>query len=268
MEDAMMSAVHLVDMGERLRRIALPAFCGDHNAASLFAHRQLMRTLDREQAHPGGREVLIGPRRLQGVFEAPLEAQGVVILPRTRAAHRDWAGVGEAAAFLRACGFATLCVSLYSPGDAVDERAVDNAAADGACLVEAIDWLHRAWQSAHVSVALVACAWHAGAAIIAATQRAARIRTIVWWGGLQGLPQPVLTGLRMPILLLVGAQDAKSLSLSRTVCRLMRGEARLSVVPGSLASLEDGSPARAALDAAGEWLLRHWKEVDDAKSGV
>ncbi len=261
----MMSAVRLVDMGERLRRIALPAFAGDHNAASLFAHRRLMRALNGEHASPGAREVLIGPRRLQGVFEAPLEAQGVIILPGGRVGRGDCAGPAEAAAFLRACGFATLCVNLRNPTDAAGPRAIDHATADGARLVDAVDWLHRAWQTAHLPVALVVCASQSAGAVIAATQRAARIRTIVSWGGLQDLSAPVLAGLCIPTLLLVGAEDARAVALNRTARRLMRHEARLAVVPGFLDALEDAPPARAALDMAGQWLLGQWKEADDAK---
>jgi hypothetical protein len=46
----MMSVSQIVDMGERLRELALPLYRGDLNAASLFAHDMLMRAL---RAPPG-----------------------------------------------------------------------------------------------------------------------------------------------------------------------------------------------------------------------
>lgn len=46
----MMSASQIVDMGERLRELALPIYRDDLNAASLLTHDMLMRAL---RAPPG-----------------------------------------------------------------------------------------------------------------------------------------------------------------------------------------------------------------------
>jgi putative phosphoribosyl transferase len=121
-------------------------------------------------------------------------------------------------------------------------------------LIEALDWAAGRADLAHLHAGLWATGMAAAAALIAATQRSARVAAVVASSGRPDLAGPALARVAVPTLLVVGGNDPEGLSFNRAAMLALTCEKRLEVVPGAATGFEEPGAMEAVAHLAGAWL--------------
>jgi pimeloyl-ACP methyl ester carboxylesterase len=97
----------------------------------------------------------------------------------------------------------------------------------------------------------------AAAALLAAPEAGSQLRAIVSRGGRPDLAAEVLSQVRVPTLLIVGARDTTVLELNRGAYRRMTCERRLVVIPGAGHLFEEGDTLDEVARHARNWFLNY-----------
>lgn len=207
--------------------------------------------------------VRVGPRGLSGEAGVPARALGLVVF-----AHGSGSGRGSprnrfVTTVLHDRRMATLLFDLLTADEALDRRNVFDIDLLAQRVVEVIDWLHEDGAPADLlgpcrrRTSLFGASTGAAAALMAAAERPARVRSVVSRGGRVDLAAPCLAHVRAPTLLIVGAADREVLQLNREAMRGLRCKKRLEVVPGASHLFEEPGALDAVAQLAAHWFVAH-----------
>jgi dienelactone hydrolase len=203
-----------------------------------------------------------GVGRLAGDLVLPEQARGVVLFAHGSGSSRHSPRNRAVARALNDNGFATLLLDLLTE----DEEQVDLRTAalrfDIRLLAQrlalGVDWLGGQAATEELAVGLFGASTGAAAALVTASERAARVRAVVSRGGRPDLAGPALWRVTAPTLLIVGARDTQVLELNRQAATALAGANKTVVVPGATHLFEEPGALEKVAALAGEWFKEHF----------
>jgi pimeloyl-ACP methyl ester carboxylesterase len=201
--------------------------------------------------------VVIGPRRLEGLLHIPSQPSGLIIFAHGSGSSRFSTRNSFVAGELSSHGFATLLFDLLTEEEAEDRRNVFDIPLLGERVVEAVDWASREGSVRELPIGLFGASTGAAAALVAAADDPALVEAVVSRGGRPDLAGEALARVEAPTLLIVGGLDYEVIELNRDALGLLRCEASLHTVPGATHLFEEPGTLEAVVEAATDWFIRH-----------
>ncbi len=194
--------------------------------------------------------------RLPGLLSAPAHPRGLVVFAHgSGSSHRSprQRAVSEA---LHTAAFATLLFDLLSAAESADRRRVFDIPLLAERLLAAVAWVADRDATRGLPVGLLGASTGAAGALVAAAQEP-RVRAVVSRGGRPDLAGPWLPRVHCPTLLIVGSQDTDVLALNRQALAAMRGDHRLTVVPGATHLFPEPGALDDVARRASSWFASH-----------
>jgi dienelactone hydrolase len=156
---------------------------------------------------------------------------------------------------------ATLLVDLLTP----QEEAIDMRTAEfrfdiprlAERLIGVTDWLISRPETSRLRTGYFGASTGAGAALIAAAERAENVAAVVSRGGRPDLAGPALPRVRAPTLLIVGGADRPVITLNEAALAQLGCEKQLVIVPGATHLFEEPGTLDEVARLAGAWFERH-----------
>jgi len=206
------------------------------------------------------KEVLIpaGGVALPGDLEVPDQTRGIVVFAHGSGSSRLSSRNRFVASVLRGSGhFGTLLFDLLTPReDTVYANRFDIELLADRLEAATRDLLARPG-FAGMPVGFFGASTGAAAAIVAATRMPGVVDSVVSRGGRPDLAGEALTGLRVPILLIVGSLDCQVIELNeRALALIPATDKRLAIVPGATHLFEEPGTLAQAADLALGWFDR------------
>ena len=128
----------------------------------------------------------------------------------------------------------------------------------GQRVILAIDWTRGRSDVSGLPIGCFGASTGAAAALIAAAQRASRVRAVVSRGGRPDLAGAALSKVTAPTLLLVGALDEPVIALNEQAKASMRSaRVELTIVPGATHLFEEPGTLEEVERLAADWFTRH-----------
>lgn len=193
-------------------------------------------------------------------------AAGVVLFAHGSGSSRHSPRNRAVAAYLREAGLGTLLLDLLTVReereDAVSGQYRFDIGLLGRRVVAAVDWLAARPDSTGVPLGLFGASTGAAAALLAAAQRPAHVRSVVSRGGRPDLAEEALDQVRAPVLLIVGGSDQEVLRLNEEAAGRLRAVHRIHVVPGATHLFEEPGALEEVAEAARRWFLRPGGEAE------
>ncbi|MFE0673075.1 dienelactone hydrolase family protein [Streptomyces sp. NPDC058867] len=194
---------------------------------------------------------------LAGDLSVPEAARAVVLFAHGSGSSRHSPRNRRVAAVLRTAALGTLLMDLLTEREERRDALTSEHRFDipllGTRLVAAIDWLTGREDTRELPVALFGASTGAGAALVAAAERPARVLTVVSRGGRPDLAEDALEDVRAPVLLIVGGRDREVLRLNEEAARRLRVPCELYVVPGATHLFEEPGALDEVAEAARRW---------------
>ncbi len=198
---------------------------------------------------------------LGATLTRPVEGAGLVLFAHGSGSSRYSGRNRYVASVLAERGLGTLLMDLLTEEeeseDVVSARWRFDIPLLARRVVEAMDWIRQ--HDAELlgnGLGLFGASTGAAAALIAAAERSAAVRTVVSRGGRPDLAGDALARVRCPVLLIVGGNDDVVLGLNRAAARELGGEARLYVVPGATHLFEEPGALEEVAHVAADWFGR------------
>ncbi|HEX6445264.1 MAG TPA: alpha/beta fold hydrolase [Streptosporangiales bacterium] len=203
----------------------------------------------------------LGTVRLDGRLVLPHEAAGVVVFAHGSGSSRHSPRNRHVADALHRRGLGTVLMDLLTADeerrDAVTGELRFDVALLAGRLAGVVDWLAGRKETRDSPIGLFGASTGAAAAVVAATERPARVRAVVSRGGRVDLAAGTFGRLRAPLLLVVGGADDAVLDLNRGAMRDVPGVVDLSVVPDATHLFEEPGALDEVARLAGDWFTRH-----------
>lgn len=198
---------------------------------------------------------------LEGDLTVPPDARGIVVFVHGSGSGRFSPRNHAVANVLARAGLSTLLMDLLT----TQEEAVDlrtrhlrfDVGLLGRRVIATIDWLAADPSVGQLPVGCFGASTGAAAALIAAAERPARVGAVVSRGGRPDLAARALRRVTAPTLLIVGGNDVEVLRLNQQALGLLKGEARLEVVPGATHLFEEPGALERVAVMARDWFLAH-----------
>ncbi|MFF3893532.1 dienelactone hydrolase family protein [Streptomyces sp. NPDC001812] len=201
--------------------------------------------------------VPVGDIELTGDLDVPGPARAVVLFAHGSGSSRHSPRNRAVAAELRTAGLGTLLIDLLTEEEERRDTVTGEHRFDipllARRLVASIDWLEVLPETLDLPVALFGASTGAGAALVAAAERPARVLTVVSRGGRPDLAGDALEAVRMPVLLIVGGRDDQVIRLNQEAARRLGGPHTLRVVPGATHLFEEPGALEQVAEAARRW---------------
>ncbi|MFD5493201.1 dienelactone hydrolase family protein [Streptomyces sp. NPDC127091] len=201
--------------------------------------------------------VPVGDIELTGDLDVPAPARAVVLFAHGSGSSRHSPRNRAVAAELRTAGLGTLLIDLLTEEEERRDTVTGEHRFDIALLarrlVASIDWLEVLPETLDLPVALFGASTGAGAALVAAAERPARVLTVVSRGGRPDLAGDALESVRMPVLLIVGGRDDQVIRLNQEAARRLGGPHTLRVVPGATHLFEEPGALEQVAETASRW---------------
>jgi dienelactone hydrolase len=203
-----------------------------------------------------------GEAGLAGTLALPQSAVGVVVFAHGSGSGRQSPRNRFVGRVLCEAGLGTLLIDLLT----ADEEAIDFRTAEfrfdigllAERVIGATDWLSSLETTATLPVGYFGASTGAGAALVAASRRPARVRAVVGRGGRPDLADEFLVHVKAPTLLIVGGHDEPVIGLNRQALdRLGSTEKGLHVVPGATHLFEEPGALEEVACLAADWFARH-----------
>lgn len=167
----------------------------------------------------------------------------------------------KVAAALQERGLGTLLFDLLTETEASDRARVFDIPLLAERLLDATRWLASEAETESLEVGYFGASTGAAAALVAAARSERPIAALVSRGGRPDLAGDALRAVETPTLLIVGGHDPEVLDLNRAALAELRGEKELSVIPGATHLFEEPGALEAAMEQAGDWLVRHLEQA-------
>jgi putative phosphoribosyl transferase len=207
-------------------------------------------------------ELALGPRiRLRGTLAIPDGARGMVLFAHGSGSSRFSPRNRFVARELHRAGLATLLVDLLTKGEEEAEQFTRHLRFDIDLLADrlaaAVAWISREQETRALPLGLFGSSTGAAAALVTAAREPDRIAAVVSRGGRADLAADSLSQVSAPTLLIVGGADEVVLDLNRKALEILRGEKRLSVVPGATHLFEEPGALEVVANLAAHWFADH-----------
>lgn len=208
-------------------------------------------------------EVMVeaGPVALAGDLGLPARPRGLVVFAHGSGSSRFSARNRFVAAILNEARLATLLFDLLT----LDEHLIDEETRHlrfdipllSERLTAAVDWTAQRDDLVGLSVGLFGASTGAAAALVAAADRADRVRAVVSRGGRPDLARTALSRVRAPTLLIVGGYDIPVIDLNRDAAQQMSAEHRIEIVPAATHLFEEPGKLEIVARLAVDWFVYH-----------
>ena len=200
----------------------------------------------------------VGNIILRGSLAVPPDATSIVLFAHGSGSSRFSPRNRFVAEELNRAGLATLLFDLLTP----EEETVDDSTAElrfniellAERLVAATDWLRGEPRLTNLKVGYFGASTGAAAALVAAAKRPGIVRAVVSRGGRPDLAAGALTGVKAPVLLIVGGRDEVVIELNNQAAKQLPGEKELVVVPGATHLLGEPGALEEVSRLAKEWF--------------
>jgi putative phosphoribosyl transferase len=207
-------------------------------------------------------QVPAGPSgALDGDLAVPAGATGLVVFAHGSGSSRHSPRNRAVAADLQDAGLATLLVDLLTSAEEERDLAGAELRFDIGLLADrlaaVLDWTGQATPTAGLPVGLFGASTGGGAALVAAARRPDGVGAVVSRGGRPDLAGDALTGVRCPVLLLVGGRDDVVRDLNEQARRGMTAPTQLVVVPGASHLFEEPGALAEVSRRASAFFLEH-----------
>jgi putative phosphoribosyl transferase len=198
---------------------------------------------------------------LPGDLVVPERVRGVVVFAHGSGSSRHSPRNQQVAAALQRAGYATLLIDLLTGDEErLDQRTRElrfDIALLAGRVVAAIDWLGDRDDLRSLPMALFGASTGAAAALLAADQRADRVRLVISRGGRPDLAGDALPRVSAPTLMIVGGADVEVLELNRAAAARMAADVDLQVVPDATHLFAEPGALEDVIDLAVAALDRH-----------
>jgi dienelactone hydrolase len=205
--------------------------------------------------------VLAGRVELAGDLAVPERVRGVVVFAHGSGSSRHSPRNQQVAAALQRAGYATLLMDLLTADeDQLDQRTRElrfDIPLLAERVVAAVDWLEGRDDLRALPLALFGASTGAAAALVAAEQRADRVRLVISRGGRPDLAGEALSRVSAPTLMIVGGADVEVLRLNREAAARMTTDVDLQIVPGATHLFAEPGALEDVIDLAVAALDRH-----------
>jgi dienelactone hydrolase len=196
---------------------------------------------------------------LDGTLTVPLDAAGVVLFAHGAGSSRHSPRNRHVAQALNEAGFATLLMDLLTPSEEQVDRRIGHLRYDVEMLARrlcsAADWLARERATRSLPLGIFGAATGGAAALVAAVERPALVRSVVARGGRVDTAGAALPRVHAPTLLIVGGDDRNVLALNELALRRLGShDARLEVIPGAGHLFREPGALDAVAEAATSWF--------------
>lgn len=168
---------------------------------------------------------------------------------------------------------ATILIDLLGESEDVDRDSRFNISLLSSRLNRIVEWAGTQDRLQHLPLGLFGSSSGAAAALIVASMNPDRVQTVVSRGGRPDLAGEVtLKRLRLPVLLIVGSNDA-SVTLNKTALTAMPDTSDLFIVPGATHLFEEPGTLEKVAVLAAHWFRRRLAQAaapgdrDDVQSG-
>ena len=204
--------------------------------------------------------VPVGEVSLEGSLVVPDGATGLVLFAHGSGSSRHSPRNRHVARVLREAGLGTLLIDLLTAEEEQAERWTRHLRFDiellARRLVGATQWLARDARTGHLRIGCFGASTGAAAALDAAARVPDRIVAVVSRGGRPDLAFK-LDHVRVPTLLIVGANDPVVLDLNREVMKRLGAETRLEIIAGANHLFEEPGALERVAELAADWFVRH-----------
>ena len=208
-------------------------------------------------------EVRIARDGLSGDLAIPETAAGLVVFAHGSGSSRHSPRNRYVASVLQQGGFATLLLDLLTTAEEQVDAATGHLRFDidllAERLLEATDWLQGEPRTRNLPIGYFGASTGAGAALVAAAERASVIGAVVSRGGRPDLAGPALSRVQAPTLLIVGSNDQSVIRLNQEAMAELRCENRLAIVPGATHLFEERGTLEQVAELARNWFEAHLK---------
>jgi dienelactone hydrolase len=202
---------------------------------------------------------------LEGILAISTESKGIIAFAHGSGSSRFSRRNQEVAAVLQQAGLATLLFDLLTADESSNDVETGlyrfNIPMLARRLTDAIDWLAVLPTTTTFDVGLFGASTGAGAALIAAASRPARVRAVVSRGGRPDLADDALPRVRAPTLLIVGALDTQVIELNETAARRLTCEHRMILVPRATHLFEEPGTLEEVARLAADWFSIHMPQA-------
>ena len=202
-----------------------------------------------------------GDIRLPGDLLVPPHAAGLVIFAHGSGSSRHSPRNRAVAESLAASGLATLVFDLLTDAEERIDRRTAELRFDIELLagrvLTAVDWAGIDPRVGTLRVGLFGASTGAGAALVAAAERRARVHAVVSRGGRPDLAGPALERVAAPTLLVVGERDEEVISLNREAMTHLRSRTQMVLVEGATHLFEEPGALEKVSELARDWFLEH-----------
>lgn len=202
-----------------------------------------------------------GDIRLPGDVLVPARAAGLVIFAHGSGSGRHSPRNRAVAESLAAAGLATLLFDLLTEAEEREDRRTAALRFDierlAGRVLTAVDWAGTDPRVGTLRVGLFGASTGAGAALVAAAERRARVHAVVSRGGRPDLAGPALERVTAPTLLVVGSRDQQVIRLNREAMAHLGARTRLVLVEGATHLFEEPGALDKVSELAREWFLEH-----------
>lgn len=198
---------------------------------------------------------------LEGEFHVPPQPRGLVLFAHGSGSSRHSPRNQHVAEFLHGVGLATLLFDLLSPAEEPEGEFNAVLRFDIALLAErlrlATEWARRQPDAAGLPVGYFGASTGAAAALVAAANRAAGVRAVVTRGGRVDLAERAVPQLRVPTMLIVGANDDTAAALNLETWARLHCEKSIEIIPGAGHLFEEPGALDNVAALAGRWFEQH-----------
>jgi putative phosphoribosyl transferase len=208
------------------------------------------------------REVAVpsGDVTVSGTLTVPQPALGIIVFAHGSGSGRFSPRNRAVADKLVDGSLATLLMDLLTAEEEAEDVKTANLRFDvellGDRVVSAVDWISSEPDVADLPVGSFGASTGAAAALIAATARPQRIRSVVSRGGRPDLAGEALRSVEAPTLLIVGGRDTEVIRLNQQAQTLLGAESDLVIVPGAGHLFEEPGALERVAALARDWFVR------------
>jgi pimeloyl-ACP methyl ester carboxylesterase len=202
-------------------------------------------------------EVRIGPQRLPGSLDVPLQPRALILFAHGSGSSRHSPRNRQVAQVLHGCDLATLRFDLLTEDEADEGSNAFDITLLAGRLLQALEWQRGQPSLSALPCGLFGASTGAAAALAAAAEEATAVYAVVSRGGRPDLAGAALPRVVAPTLLVVGGTDPEVLRLNRAALSALRCECELAVVPGATHLFEEPGTLEAAARLAADWFMAH-----------
>lgn len=202
-----------------------------------------------------------GDQILDGLLGIPPDARGLVLFGHSSGSNRYTPRNQRLAERLRAAGLATLLVDLLTPEEATEDIRTRGDRDDLELMAERViavgDWAAQQANTRMLPVAFYGAHASGALGVLAAGQRPERIHALIARSARMAPVQGALHGTEVPLLLILGQQDAEDRTIHSEALGRMAGPAELVIVPETGPIFEAPEVIEQIAEAVADWCDQH-----------